>query len=82
MIRNRRPCQHPALPPPPPSAADAAAAVPENADEEEEEEEESSRTSRSTIEKNTSASVGLFCRLHHPEVMARARMLASRGKGK
>lgn len=30
---------------------------------------------------DTSADVGLFCRLHNPEVMARARMAASGCKG-
>jgi len=89
LIRNRRPCQHPALlpplpPPPPATAATASSAALARFVGEEEEEEECSLTSRSTIEEKTSvnASVGFFCRLHHPEAMARARVLASRGKGK
>lgn len=77
LIRNRRPCQHPALLPPLPplAAAPFTAVVPENDDKE-------GVISGIGTEDSKTASVGLFCRLHHPEVMARARMIASRGKGK
>lgn len=85
LVRNRRVCDRPALPQPLPhsSRLEAGAGI-HGAGAGNlggEEEEKLGLGSGTCVESSTSAGVGLFCRLHHPEVMALARMATSRGKG-